>query len=111
MSMWRCRVCEGINQGGRACSTCGTVVAPGEPLRAAVRARVPSKEPPAAPPPVPPKPRREELRDLPTLEEMLFGDPTDLFESGGRMRIVPMPGGCLMAPVPRRRRRRRSWWY
>ena len=41
MSVWRCRVCEGVNQGGRVCATCGTQVPPGEPLRAAVRSRLP----------------------------------------------------------------------
>ena len=51
--IWRCRVCEGVNSGGRVCATCGTEVPRGEPLRAAVRTRLPSTLPPA-PPPVPP---------------------------------------------------------
>lgn len=29
---WRCGICEGVNDGGRTCSTCGAVV----PLRAVV---------------------------------------------------------------------------
>ena len=27
-AVWRCRICEGVNQGGRICGTCGTVVPP-----------------------------------------------------------------------------------
>lgn len=105
-AVWRCRVCEGVNQGGRTCATCGAVVAAGEPIRAAVRKRIPTVTP-AAPPPVPPTPRRRDFRELPTLEDVLR-DPDALFTPGARMEIRPLPGGCLMAPVPRRRRSR---WY
>jgi len=62
--IWRCRVCEGVNQGGRVCATCGTQVAPGEPLRAAVRTRLPSTFEPAAPP-VPPTVRRRSAPSAP----------------------------------------------
>ena len=109
-AVWRCRVCEGVNQGGRTCATCGAVVPVGEPVRAAVRARIPSSEG-GPPPPVPPTPRRPALEELPTLEELLFGDPDDLFAPGGRHELTPLPGGCLFAPVPRRRRRRRGWFF
>lgn len=108
MSVWRCRVCEGVNQGGRSCTSCGAVVPVGEPVRAAVRARIPPADG-GAPAPVPPTPRRRELEALPTLEELLFGSPEDLFAEDGRPMVTPLPGGCLMAPVPRRRRRRR--WF
>ena len=111
-AVWRCRVCEGVNQGGRTCATCGAVVPLGEPVRAAVRARIPSTESrPPPPPPVPPTPRRRELEELPTIEDLLFGDPEDLFAPGDRLELTPLPGGCLFSPVPRRRRRRRSWFY
>jgi hypothetical protein len=46
---------------------------------------------------------------MPTLEDLLGADPSALFMPGTRMTIRPMPGGCLMAPVPVRRRRR--FWY
>ena len=121
MSVWRCRVCEAVNQSGRTCTTCGSTVPAGEPLRAAVRTRIPAATPPRVaarrtastppPPPVPPTPTRRDLRALPTLEDMLLGDPSALFMPGTRMAVRPMPGGCLMAPVPVRRRRRRSFWY
>ena len=109
MSVWRCRVCEAVNQGGRTCGSCGAVVPHGEPLRAAVKARVPSRER-VAPPPVPPTPRRRDLRELPTLEDLLLGEPSDYFSSDGRLEVHPLPGGCMVAPAPRRRRRR-SWFY
>jgi hypothetical protein len=106
--VWRCRVCEGINQGGRMCATCGAVVPAGEPVRAAVRTRLPSTTPPATAP-VPPTPRRAELRRYPSMADLLAADPEDLFEPGARVRITPVPGGCLMGPTPVGRRRR--GWY
>jgi len=113
--VWRCRVCEAVNQGTRTCASCGTVVAVGEPVRAAVRARMPSRDPgavlPPPPPPVPPAPRRRELRAMPTLEDLLFARPPDMFSSDERLRVRPIPGGCMVAPVPRRSRRRRRGWY
>lgn len=100
--VWRCRVCEAVNQGGRTCATCGAVVPIGEPVRAAVRTRLPSEAPPAVKP-VPPTPRRRELRSLPPPEVMEI----DSFEefAGPDFEIVPLPGGCLVTSGPRRRRR------
>lgn len=107
-AVWRCRVCEGVNQGGRTCATCGAVVPVGEPLRAAVRTRIPAGHP-AAPAPVPPTPTRRELRTLPTPEDLREADSAALFMPGTRMEIHRVPGGCVVAPVPARRRRPR--WY
>ena len=105
MSVWRCRVCEGVNYGGRVCSTCGTAVPPGEPLRAAVRTRLPARTAPAAPPPVPPTPTRRELREVPTPEEMVFTNRDGTFSSFDDIDIRPLPGGCLVSFGPRRIRR------
>ena len=99
--VWRCRVCEAVNQGGRTCATCGTVVPLGEPVRAAVRTRLPADTPPAVKP-VPPTPRRRELRSLPPPEVMEISSFEDLGED---FEIVPVPGGCLITSTPRRRRR------
>lgn len=107
-AVWRCRVCEAVNQGGRTCTTCGTTVPVGEPLRAAVRTRMPAADP-VAPPPVPPTPTRRELEELPTIEDLLRAERSAIFMPGTRMEIHPMPGGCMMAPAPTRRRRPR--WY
>ncbi len=93
--IWRCRVCEGVNQGGRVCVTCGTQVPAGEPLRAAVRTRLPSKLDPA-PPPVPPTVRRRELRSLPSPADLGRIEPEGGFSAFEGMKIVPLPGGCLV---------------
>jgi hypothetical protein len=101
MSVWRCRVCEGVNQGGRVCATCGTEVPRGEPLRAAVRTRLPSPAPPV-PPPVPETTSRRALRDLPSPDEVRRANPEGSFADFGDMDIRPFPGGCLVSFVPRR---------
>jgi hypothetical protein len=107
--IWRCPVCEGVNQGGRICTACGAVVPHGQPLRAAVKSRLPSAgEPP--PPPVPPTPRRRELRELPTPDELSHVEPDDLLTAGSGFRIVPLPGGCLISATPRRFRQRSVEW-
>jgi len=104
VSVWRCRVCEGVNQGGRVCGTCGTEVPVGEPLRTAVRTRLPPK-PAAAPPPVPPTVTRRELRTIPSPEELSRVDPDGEFSSYDGFTILPMPGGCLVSFGPKGRRR------
>ena len=106
-AVWRCPVCEGVNQGGRTCTTCGAIMPHGQPLRAAVRSRLPSAGEPA-PPPVPPTPRRRELRELPTPDELRLVEPDDLLSSDSGFRMVPLPGGCLVSFAPRRSRQR-SW--
>lgn len=107
IGVWRCPVCEGVNQGGRACVACGAVVPAGERVRAAVRARMPAAEAPG-PPPVPPTPRRRDLRALPTPEEMYLSEGADPFAEPYGWDVRPLPGGCLVSHGPRRRRRR--WW-
>jgi hypothetical protein len=102
-TVWRCRVCEGVNRGGRTCDTCGATVAPREALRTAVRTRLPNATR-HAPPPVPATPRRRELRQLPSPEEMSLMDPYDLFTAPDGIEIRPMPGGCLVSIGPRRNR-------
>jgi hypothetical protein len=104
--IWRCRICEGVNQGGRVCTTCGAEVPPGEPLREAVRTRLPHRTEPAAPPPVPPSLRRSELRELPTPEEMLFTNRDRAFSDFNDIDIRPLPGGCLVSFGPGRNRLR-----
>jgi len=100
--IWRCRVCEGVNQGGRTCATCGAQVPATEPLRAAARTRIPKPTRVAAPPaPVPPNTPRRELRTMPTPEDMSRMDPFDLLSGRGDFKIIPIPGGCLFAGAPR----------
>jgi hypothetical protein len=101
-AVWRCRVCEAVNRGGRTCETCGATVPHGEALREAVRTRLPNTLP-SAPPPVPPTPRRRDLREIPPPEELVLVDPYDLFDPDG-VDIRPLPGGCLVSMAPRPRR-------
>ena len=108
--IWRCPVCEGVNQGGRTCSTCGEVVPHGAKVRAAVRTRSPRADRSIAPP-VPPTPRRRELRDLPSPEELREVDPYDLLTGEGDFDIEIVPGGCLVPIGSRPRRRRRHLWF
>lgn len=104
MSIWRCRVCEGVNQGGRVCATCGTEVPVGEPLRAAVRTRLPPK-PAAAPPAVPPTRSRRQLRSVPTPQDLGRVDPDGDFAGYNGFNLVPLPGGCLVSFGPKDFRR------
>ena len=106
-TVWRCPVCEGVNQGGRTCTACGAVVPHGQPLRTAVKSRLPSAGEPA-PPPVPPTPRRRELREMPTPDELQLVEPDDLLSTDSGFRMVPLPGGCLVSFAPRRTQQR-SW--
>jgi hypothetical protein len=101
-AVWRCPVCEGVNRGGRTCSTCGATVPPGEPLRAAVRTRLPSTTTEHVPLPVPPTPRRRQLRELPPPEELIRMAPHDLFAPREGVEVRPLPGGCLVSFAPRR---------
>lgn len=100
--LWRCRVCEGVNRGGRACATCGALVPRGHPLRTALRTPQPNTMPPAFPP-VPPTMTRRQLRNIPALEEIrpVHTDEPATFDNGFDVR--PLPGGCLISFGPRRR--------
>ncbi len=100
--VWRCRVCEGVNRGGRICATCGAAVPVGEPLRAAVRTIRPSSTRPAIPPPVPPNPTRHDLRVYPIPEEMHPVDSDEALDFTNGISITPMPFGCMINVGPRR---------
>jgi hypothetical protein len=102
VSVWRCRVCEGVNQGGRVCATCGAEVPVGEPLRAAVRTRLPSTTPPA-PAPVPPLPSRSELYGYPTPEEYAELDP---YETDEPLQRIHLHSAARRLPHDLRTRRR-----
>lgn len=109
-ALWRCRVCEGVNQGGRTCGACGAQVPHGESLRVAVKSRLPHADPPAVPPPVPPTPRRRELRETPRPEELTSVDPDELLSSEREFKMMPVPGGCAFSFVPRPDRPRSGDW-
>jgi hypothetical protein len=90
VTAWRCPVCEGINEGGRVCTTCGAVLAEDRPLPVAARVRppatiVPLLPPPSASPPStpPPAPRgRRRSRPVPAAaSEPLPPSPAEIFGS------------------------------
>jgi hypothetical protein len=60
---WRCPVCEGVNHGGRVCSTCGERLPDGfVPESASRRAAPPSEAPRVVSAPRPPRtPSPEEI--------------------------------------------------
>jgi hypothetical protein len=66
---WRCPVCEGINHGGRVCSTCGERLPDGYVPPSAVRRPAPRAD---APPTVVPAPREPRL---PSPEEIFGSNP------------------------------------
>jgi hypothetical protein len=60
---WLCPVCEGVNRGGRVCSTCGSRLPDGFVPRSAFRRPATSPATPTvvAPPPAPRTPSPEEI--------------------------------------------------
>jgi hypothetical protein len=90
MTAWRCPVCEGINEGGRICTTCGAVLAEDRPLPVAARVRppatiVPVLSPPVAPAPAPSLPASRGWRRSrpapPPAPEPLPPSPAEIFGS------------------------------
>jgi hypothetical protein len=75
-AVWRCPVCEGVNRGGRTCSTCGEQLPPGfVPVDAAAQPRVPRApaHPPVAPRPTVVAPPRTPR--FPSPEEIFGSNP------------------------------------
>ena len=93
-AVWRCGVCEAVNQGERTCAACGAAMTRRSAAATSVRARV-APVPPLPDPaqPLPPPVRRAINRE-PVVEEDWPYDETSF-------RVVPMPGGCLVVGGPR----------
>jgi hypothetical protein len=94
-TLWECAVCETVNQGGRTCSACGAAMTLRSAAATSVRGRLAPVPPPAAPQPLPDVVRRAINREPVPEEEWPYED-SDL-------RVVPMPGGCLVMSTPRSR--------
>jgi hypothetical protein len=93
-ALWRCAVCEAVNQGGRTCSACGAAMTLRSAAATSVRGRVaPVPLPPPADTPLP-EPVRRAINREPVPEEEWPYEENDL-------RIVPMPGGCIVTSSPR----------
>ena len=90
-ALWRCGVCETVNDGGRTCSGCGADLTRRSTVTTAVRARV---TPPAPPVPVP-VPVQEPVRRAINREPVEEEEWVEYEESSG-MTLLPVPGGCIM---------------
>jgi len=93
-AIWRCGVCETVNNGGRTCSACGADLTRRSTVATVARARLTPPVPPP-PPPVPlPDPVQRAINREPILEEEWEEYEMEPF-------MMPVPGGCLFN-VPRR---------
>ena len=104
-AVWRCGVCEAVNQGGRMCSACGAALTRRSAVTTSVRDRISPVRPPAPAVTVLPEPVRRSIN-----REPVEPDEWAPYETGPRIDVLPLPGGCLFSVGPRRRRRRRRWF-
>jgi hypothetical protein len=96
--VWRCAVCETVNSGGVSCAACGAVMTRRSRAVNAARARVvPLPPPPPAPSELPEPVQRAINREPVDEEEWRYEDQ--------KLRMIPVPGGCIMVSTPRRRDR------
>lgn len=93
-ALWRCGVCESINQGTRECAACGAVMTRGSAAATAVRGRVLPVTLPDPQQPLPPSVGRAINREPVVEEEWPYDDEMSY-------RMIPMPGGCIMVGTPR----------
>ena len=90
-ALWRCALCETVNDGGRTCQACGAELTPSSAAVTAVRARV-TPPAPFLPPPAPlPSPVRRAVN-----REPVPAEEWDEYEEETRLRFLPLPGGCLV---------------
>ena len=99
-SVWRCAVCETVNEGGTTCAACGAVMTRTSRALNAARARV-APLPPPPPPAELPQPVRRAINREPV-------DEAEWPYEEQNFRMIPVPGGCIMVGTPRRRDR--SGW-
>ncbi len=90
-ALWRCGVCETVNDGGRSCAACGADMTRRSAAVTAVRTRV---APPSRPLP-PPTPVVEPVRRAVSREPVPEEEWAE-YEEENHLKFVPLPGGCLM---------------
>jgi hypothetical protein len=97
-TVWRCSVCEAVNQGGRECAACGAVMTRRSAAATAVRKRVAPVPPlPDSQQPLPPPVERAINREPVVEEEWPYDDERSF-------TMLPVPGGCIVIGTPRSRR-------
>jgi hypothetical protein len=94
-ALWRCAVCETVNDGGRSCSACGAPLTRRSAAATAIRGRIAP-----APPPPPAEPLPEPVRRAINREPV---DESEWPYERNSFTMVPLPGGCLVTSAPRRR--------
>lgn len=90
-ALWRCGVCETVNDGGTTCSACGAPLTRRSATTTAVRARVTRPAPPVPAPAPVAEPVRRAINREPVSE-----DEWAEYEADPGTMILPIPGGCLM---------------
>jgi hypothetical protein len=93
-ALWRCAVCETVNDGGRVCAACGAPLTRRSAAVTTVRGKVFPVQAPPAPAPLPEPVQRAINR------EPIDEDGWEPYEPDFSM--VPIPGGCLFVSRPRR---------
>ena len=93
-ALWKCAVCEAVNQGGRYCSACGAPLTRSSAAATAIRGRITPAPPPPPVEPLPEPVRRAINREPVDEEEWPYDD--------SRFTMTPLPGGCLITARPRR---------
>jgi hypothetical protein len=94
-ALWKCAVCETVNDGGRFCSACGAPLTRRSAAATAIRGRIT----PAPPPPPPAGPLPEPVRRAINREPV---DESDWPYGETSFTMVPLPGGCVFTSAPRR---------
>jgi hypothetical protein len=94
-ALWKCAVCETVNDGGRTCSACGAPLTRRSAATTAIRGRIAPAPPPPPVTPLPEPVRRAINREPVDDSEWPYDDV--------KWTVVPLPGGCLFTGTPRRR--------
>jgi hypothetical protein len=94
-ALWRCSVCEAVNQGGHECSACGAAMTRRSAAATSVRGRVAPVPMLSVPPePLPPPVRRAVNREPVVEEEWPYDDELSF-------KMIPGPGCCIVVGTPR----------
>jgi len=96
-TVWRCGVCEAVNQGGRECAACGAVMTRRSAAATAVRGRLAPASMPNSEQPLPRPVERAINREPVVEDEWPYDDEMSY-------RMIPVPGGCVVMGTPRRLR-------
>jgi hypothetical protein len=94
-ALWKCAVCETVNDGGRSCSACGAPLTRRSAAATAIRGRIAPAPPPPPAAPLPAPVRRAINREPVDESDWPYDDMS--------WKMVPLPGGCLFTATPRRR--------